>query len=164
MGGSSFPPCQAQQAGRSLAAPEVLRARAHPMPLSAWALATPQRTTHNAAFRTQVHNAGSQQIVANRKATQNALETRVRNAQRRNGGCHNAARVVATQPPQRNTQRRNHPRNCSATLFGNAEPQRHGSNAGLRQRGLRADCDAGCHNVQCGLRQRGCETAKLNAK
>ena len=46
-------------------------------------LAATRRTTHNAAFRTQVHIAASQRVAANRKTPQDALEARARNAQRR---------------------------------------------------------------------------------
>ena len=122
----------------------------------------PKSTAHNAAFRTQIHNEGSQRIVANcytpPKRTRNVDSQRAtRKRGRDNAGCHNAARIVATQPPQRNPQRRNHARRCSATACGNAEPQRHGANAGLQHRGLRA----GCNNAELLQRAMWVATTRL---
>lgn len=116
--------------------------------------AAPQRTTHNAAFRTQVHNASWQHIVAKRNTSQNALESRVRNAQSRNGVV--TTRVVTTRPGlwQRSLHDATHNAGITrgialqlqlAMQSRNAEP-------GLRQPGLRQRGVATTRAVGCGTR------------
>jgi len=97
--GSIPPPVAPPGCGSALRRDTGHSTRIGPADAGSWrpcTLVAPLRATHNAAFRTQVHNAGSQRIAANCKTPQNTLETRVRNVQRRNGVV--TTRVVTTRP------------------------------------------------------------------
>ena len=158
--GSIPPPVAPPGCGSALRRDTGHSTRIGPAGAGSWRPCTfvaPQRTTHNAAFRTQVHNAGSQCIAANCKTPQNTLETRGRNVQRRNGVV--TTRVVTKRPWlwQRSLHNATHnagiTRGIALQLLV-ATQSRNATEPGGRQRGVAKT------RVASGLRQRGGATTR----